>query len=455
MKLIKKLIYYISGKMTRKKQRKIIKVSNNKKKNKNKYKMTQINQSSFQPKLPNIVLSQKPTVILSKEFVSQISYLHRRFSSIEWSGHIIFKEEGSITDPDNLKLNVLGIHPLDVGSSTFTSSEASKIPELIADLWDAYPNLGIDGVKLGYCHTHHSMKAFFSGTDMDELHTNVKNYPYYLSLIVNFACDPVAKIAITGIRKKTSVDDCIYIKESPTDQNNSKISLGDEALEKEIIAEFDCKIEYELTEGFEQYVNKVKDTLEKNKIASYSNYGTGGSVGYVNNGGYYTPREQYVNNNPVNTQSRSVKPNLSGAMFIQHLLLRVFYQDTKGTEVKYQYNSNFVTLMQNFINYWKTADNKTKDLILNKFSIPEIFEEIVCNHIDDFFDVASYKNYVPDVTDMLDILTNMKKWCITFENGCGDCIVEYRIQCINKLLVHYEGIRTVDKNKKIDYSFTC
>lgn len=418
---------------------------------KNKYKkMTYINQ--IQPKLPNMVLSQKPTVILSKEFVSQISYLHRRFSSIEWSGHIIFKEEGSIIDPDNLKLKVLGIHPLDVGSSTFTSSEASKIPELIIDLWDAYPNLGTDGIKLGYCHTHHSMKAFFSGTDMDELHTNVKNYPYYLSLIVNFACDPVAKIAIVGIRKKTSVDDCILIKESPTDQNNSRISLGDESLEKEIIVEFDCKIEYELTEGFEQYVNKAKETLEKNKIASYSAYGNNGYSG--SGSGYYSGGSNHVNNNPINSVSKSVKPNLSGAMFIQHLLLRVFYQDRNGTEVKYQYNSNFVTMMQNFINYWKKIDNKSKDEILKKFSDPEIFEETLCNHIDDFFDVASYKNYIPDVTDMLDVLTNMKKWCITFENGCGDCIVEYRLQCIRELMVHYENIRTVDKNKKIDYIFT-
>ena len=36
------------------------------------------------------------------------------------------------------------------------------------------------------------MNAFYSGTDKDDLHINTDNYNYYLTIIVNFACKPVA-----------------------------------------------------------------------------------------------------------------------------------------------------------------------------------------------------------------------------------------------------------------------
>jgi hypothetical protein len=72
---------------------------------------------------------------------------------------------------------------MDVGTSTYT--------EYSMDEADDYADpkvikLMTDGNKMGHCHTHHSMKTFFSGTDTDELHENAPNHNYYLSLIVNF-----------------------------------------------------------------------------------------------------------------------------------------------------------------------------------------------------------------------------------------------------------------------------
>ena len=52
--------------------------------------------------------------------------------------------------------------------------------------------------KMGMIHSHHSMKAYFSGTDMSELSDNTEFHNYYLSLVVNNSGMLVAKVAFRG-----------------------------------------------------------------------------------------------------------------------------------------------------------------------------------------------------------------------------------------------------------------
>jgi hypothetical protein len=85
------------------------------------------------------------------------------------------------------------MHLQDLGSGAYTDFDNDGA-ELI-DLYDEYPDL-MD-MRCGLIHSHHTMAAFFSGTDQEELHEKAKNGLYF-SLIVNNHMKPVAKLCWTG-----------------------------------------------------------------------------------------------------------------------------------------------------------------------------------------------------------------------------------------------------------------
>lgn len=143
-------------------------------------------------------LEEKGKLILGKDFVTKVHYLHTRIKSVEWSGILVYNQkEGTISEPDKLVIEVIDFLPMDVGSSSATEYDFDSSD-------DDWQNLMADaaekGYKIGHIHTHHNMSCFFSGTDMGELHENAGSHNYYLSLIVNFkeVSEWCAKIAIFG-----------------------------------------------------------------------------------------------------------------------------------------------------------------------------------------------------------------------------------------------------------------
>ena len=145
-------------------------------------------------KYKEINLKAKSKLIISKELQSQIMFLHNKVKDIEWSG-ILFHSvvSGNINEPENLVLKAERLYLQDIGVSTYTEFETN---EKILDFYDAYPEAMT--WKMSLIHTHHSMNAFFSGTDTQELHDNAGKYNYYLSLIVNHKSEFCAKIAIAA-----------------------------------------------------------------------------------------------------------------------------------------------------------------------------------------------------------------------------------------------------------------
>jgi hypothetical protein len=108
--------------------------------------------------------------------------------------------EGDINDIEKFICKCEYILTLDKGSGSYTEY----------DLGDNYANAIMDKPELldyamGHCHSHNSMRSFFSGTDEEELTDNAPNYNYYLSLIVNNAGEYVAKIAYVGDVKGNKV----------------------------------------------------------------------------------------------------------------------------------------------------------------------------------------------------------------------------------------------------------
>jgi hypothetical protein len=98
--------------------------------------------------------------------------------------------EGSLSDPDSIRIDVNEFVLKDVGNGAYTEYELGG--EMV-DLYDEKPELMT--MKIGHLHTHHSMGTFFSGTDMSCLHENAPNFDLFLSIIVNTKGDKIAKIA--------------------------------------------------------------------------------------------------------------------------------------------------------------------------------------------------------------------------------------------------------------------
>lgn len=129
-----------------------------------------------------VEFKSKSKLIISKEVLAQVSYLHHKVGNIEWSGLIFYKiVSGDITEPSSLVLRCERLYLMDIGSAAYTEFSPDSS---IIDFYTKYPEAA--DMKWGMLHTHHDMKAFFSGTDNDELISNADAHNFYLSLIVNF-----------------------------------------------------------------------------------------------------------------------------------------------------------------------------------------------------------------------------------------------------------------------------
>jgi len=105
-------------------------------------------------------------------------------------------------------------------------------------------------------HTHHNMETFFSGTDMGELHDSAPSYNYFLSLIVNYKNEYIAKIATVITETSKSVEMVL---------TNGKKSIV-ELKTKQFLGIFNCIIESEVSSNFKDRFNTVKMSIKPAKI---------------------------------------------------------------------------------------------------------------------------------------------------------------------------------------------
>lgn len=127
--------------------------------------------------------------------MEDILYCLSRRPNLEWSGLLFWKinEDADLENPESIKITVDKMHLQDLGSGTYTEFDNDGVE--IIDLYDQYPEL-MD-MRCGLIHSHHTMKAFFSPTDQEELHEKALNGMYF-SLIVNNHMQPCAKLCWTG-----------------------------------------------------------------------------------------------------------------------------------------------------------------------------------------------------------------------------------------------------------------
>ena len=206
---------------------------------------------------PVLQMEGRGKLIIRENVKKKIDILHRAFGNLEWCGVVFYnKLEGSISDPSTYVAEVVDIYPMDKGSHSYTETvntgdEIEKMSERVDSYWTS---------RTGYVHSHHNMRAYFSGEDLDELHTNVENYSkngsYYLSLIVNFKEEYVAKIVKLVQVPETN----IVIEEEDTEAGSIK------TISKQMMFMMDLDIEIEHTiEEDEELMKRIAELEEQSK----------------------------------------------------------------------------------------------------------------------------------------------------------------------------------------------
>ena len=235
-----------------------------------------------------VTLDGKAKLIISDKVHQKVHFMHHVVNNnIEWSGILQYKKiSGNIENPETLVFEVVDFLPMDVGTSTYTEYDhADPEDDMLMDTWD---KLGVDGIRFGHIHTHHSMSTFFSGTDMSELHDNAPKYDYYLSLIVDYK-DPskwLCKIAIAGEEEVTGV-----VKQTGIVKTVKKWLATKEVIEEEedyakevdaskvnpilYIIDFDIALE----EATEPFYKRVGDLNKKQGRAVTNHFNSFGSMG--------------------------------------------------------------------------------------------------------------------------------------------------------------------------------
>jgi proteasome lid subunit RPN8/RPN11 len=161
--------------------------------------------------MDKIVSQKRATILITQKLQSQVTLLHSQCpTGKEWSGLLLCQiTEGSIEKPDELEITCEEAFLMDLGDATFTSFEANtdwlKFFEMFPQVDPTNERKPDNKWYIGKIHSHHSMSAFHSGTDTQDLVENAPKLPFFLSLVVNYACNPFAEIAVAGEIESKSV----------------------------------------------------------------------------------------------------------------------------------------------------------------------------------------------------------------------------------------------------------
>lgn len=210
-------------------------------------------------------IKEKATIILTEDVINKIDILHNEVEkNTEWSAILIYKTlEGSINDPENWKMEVVDVIPMDIGSAAYTEYDYDANDEYSFEKIVDYMS---EGFRLGHLHSHHNMNCYFSPTDMSELHDNSPNHNYYLSLIVNYKnytewCAKVAychKQVVSGVLKRQ----INYFGQSSLENNEEDVEINDI---KEIMNVIDINIEKDINVE-EDFLDRIESLVEKKKV---------------------------------------------------------------------------------------------------------------------------------------------------------------------------------------------
>lgn len=188
-------------------------------------------------------------IFLSPQVLALDRYLCNKYPDLEWCGVLFYEEEGTISDPNNYKVHVKYLYPMDVGTSGSTSID--NYEEVMYAI-DQHPEL--DDLKQGFIHSHNSMDTFFSGTDNSQLIDGANQYDYFLSVITNNSAEYIARISF---------------------ETSNEIEIGKNKhtmKEEKSVSYFDCDVTLETEEVDEFLLQRIKEIDSKRTVATYTSY---------------------------------------------------------------------------------------------------------------------------------------------------------------------------------------
>jgi hypothetical protein len=134
------------------------------------------------PKLLELIKrSSTFKLTVTEELERKIRYYLDRFPNTEYSGTLFYRVTGSFEEM-NLEVTAFDFLLQDIGTSTYT--EFNMSPDVVAYMVDN-PELLDENVYQGLMHSHHTMGAFFSGTDDATLREEGSDRTHFLSLIID------------------------------------------------------------------------------------------------------------------------------------------------------------------------------------------------------------------------------------------------------------------------------
>ena len=324
-------------------------------------------------------------IVITKDFQNQIDLLHRLVGNIEWSGVMFYTTNGIFSEKDCI-ITPKHIFPMDVGSSANTDFEYN---EILLDAYDIFPDA--ENCREGIIHTHHTMGAFFSATDMTELQDNAKNYDWYLSLVVDFKQEYKAKVAIQPTSMKAIVD-------RPSGRFEV-IGTNNAALVFDIDVEYEAKPIEDQTDPIVIRINKlINDRKTINtKTKDYGNIGS--SYGR----GSYALYDDYNDVRPYGTTHYAAKRSISLPEPYDHK------KDKKG--------GRKVPLHYDFLAKWISQDPENDTLVFtalmdvvgdvekfqDQITVLDEYGESLIRTFDDFFEQTygeTLEYYIETIPDL-------------------------------------------------------
>ena len=142
------------------------------------------------PQVPSVQLKDVTThykLKIQAELLKKIEYVCKKVPSLEWSGVLFYKTEGSFEE-NNLVLTAVDMVVQDIGSAGATEFE------ITTDVAYYIVMNELADCQMGLIHSHNNMHTFFSGTDQSTLLQEGLDRNHFLSLIVNNAGVYTAKV---------------------------------------------------------------------------------------------------------------------------------------------------------------------------------------------------------------------------------------------------------------------
>lgn len=212
--------------------------------------------------LKKVPLESRGNILIPEFVLDKINYLCKSISDKEWSAVLFYRiTGGSLDNIKDLKLELVDLYPQDIG--TFATTDFTNDVDLI-DIYEE--NEELEDCRVGSIHSHNTMGAFHSGTDIEDMEDNCQVYNIYLSVVVNNAGDKVAKIAVP-MTKTTS--GTVTMSYTIKDDDGKIISLNNnervEDATENVILMVDMDIEEEVTStNFPtSFIQRVKDLISQ------------------------------------------------------------------------------------------------------------------------------------------------------------------------------------------------